>query len=297
MFIITQPVNQLANQLFTVASVIAAAIEDGRTVVNLGFGNYAGLYPSMRRDMLCRYPPRHSLLRWDSTPARAFIGRAANRLLSLSERGAPHGIAFVRSGHHSRLEDARGEVNLESPEMLELRRTASWIVLRGPLFRAKASLATHSDAIRTYFTPSEATLRHVESLIERLRGLGEVLVGVHVRRGDYARFLNGKFFYSPQEYLEVMRHVRTLFPGRKVVFLICSNEAQPPEVFRDLGCVMGNGSIIEDLHALSRCDFLVGPPSTYSAWASFYGRTPLSVMESAEDRPTLESFQVNVVAG
>ncbi|MFN5837557.1 MAG: hypothetical protein ACK47J_12755, partial [Pseudanabaena sp.] len=37
----------------------------------------------------------------------------------------------------------------------------------------------------------------------------------------------------------------------------------------------GINGIIEDLYSMAKCDYLIGPPSTYSMWASFYGMVPL----------------------
>jgi hypothetical protein len=44
---------------------------------------------------------------------------------------------------------------------------------------------------------------------------------------------------------------------------------------------MSRGSAVEDLYSLARCDYLLGPPSTFSLWASFYGNVPLHQMASA----------------
>jgi hypothetical protein len=48
----------------------------------------------------------------------------------------------------------------------------------------------------------------------------------------------------------------------------------PGEPFAGLDVHHGPGEPVEDLHALSLCDRLVGPPSTYSAWASFMNAVP-----------------------
>jgi hypothetical protein len=36
---------------------------------------------------------------------------------------------------------------------------------------------------------------------------------------------------------------------------------------------------VEDLYAFAGCDLLVGPPSTFTAWAAFYGEVPLLHVE------------------
>jgi len=48
--------------------------------------------------------------------------------------------------------------------------------------------------------------------------------------------------------------------------------------------------MVEDLYALAECDYIIGPPSTYTLWASFYGDTPLWFMEHKGDIPDLSAF-------
>ena len=56
-----------------------------------------------------------------------------------------------------------------------------------------------------------------------------------------------------------------------------------PGAFGDLQVHFGPGHIVEDMYAMAEADLLIGPPSTYTGWASFYGKVPLVVMESADD--------------
>ena len=49
-------------------------------------------------------------------------------------------------------------------------------------------------------------------------------------------------------------------------------------------------SDIEDLYALSICDYILGPPSTFSMWASFYGGVPLRFIKHSNDKIFLREF-------
>ena len=66
--------------------------------------------------------------------------------------------------------------------------------------------------------------------------------------------------------------------------LVCSNASPPASAFAGCDVSAGIGHLVEDLYALARCDYLVGPPSTYTAWASFYGQVPLCHLETAEQQ-------------
>ena len=89
-----------------------------------------------------------------------------------------------------------------------------------------------------------------------------------------------------------MRLAAPLFPGKKVGFIVCSNVAQ--SIMDPLLPVVypGPGQPVEDLYALAACDYIIGPPSTFSRWASFYGKTPLWEMRDADSSPKLEEFEI-----
>jgi hypothetical protein len=90
-----------------------------------------------------------------------------------------------------------------------------------------------------------------------------------------------------------MRELAGQFPGRKVSFLICSDEPRTEAEFPGLSVGLGPGSVVGDLYALARCDYIMGPPSTYTQWASFYGNQPLYHLRSGDDRVEREKFRVS----
>jgi hypothetical protein len=91
-----------------------------------------------------------------------------------------------------------------------------------------------------------------------------------------------------------MSAAASLLQGKQVVFWVCSDEGVAADAFPGLRVEPGVGTILEDLCSLARCDLLIGPPSTFSAWASYYGRVPLYSMVDSSHMPTLEEF---VIAG
>ena len=48
----------------------------------------------------------------------------------------------------------------------------------------------------------------------------------------------------------------------------------------------------EDHWLMSQCDYLIGPPSTFSMWASFMGKTKFYHIYSPEETITLDKFSV-----
>jgi hypothetical protein len=77
-----------------------------------------------------------------------------------------------------------------------------------------------------------------------------------------------------------------------VRYFVTSNEPQPPELLKEVPHYLGSNHIIEDMYALAACDYLIGVHSTYSGWASFYGRVPLFNLTDPAQVLTLDQFRV-----
>ena len=77
-----------------------------------------------------------------------------------------------------------------------------------------------------------------------------------------------------------MNSVVKLFYRKNFKFFIGSNIPQNPSLFYNFNCGFGSGHLVEDIYALAECDYVVGPPSSYTMWASFYGDQPLDTAYS-----------------
>jgi hypothetical protein len=160
-------------------------------------------------------------------------------------------------------------------------------------FRAPDWCERHRDTIRPYFRPFERHLAAARALVEPARAGGRFVVGVHVRRTDYARFKGGRWFYSLEQYRGFLERARRVFGDRDVAFLVCSDEALPREPFAGLEAHFGGRDGLEDLYALAGCDALLGPPSTYGRWASWWGGVPRYTIFDSERPFDAASFVVD----
>ena len=165
-----------------------------------------------------------------------------------------------------------------------------WIFRDGWFVEDLPKLHKYADEIRSYFTPLEQYTINVDSLMLNVKNNADIIIGVHIRQGDYTQHQRGRYFYKTEQYLEVMNSVVKLFEGKKIKFLICSNIQQNPKLFDNYHCVFANGHLIEDMYALAECDYIVGPPSSYTMWASFYGEKPLYMMRDINKAINLKDF-------
>ena len=135
----------------------------------------------------------------------------------------------------------------------------------------------------------------VEQQVKPLLGDG-IRLGVHIRRGDYARFYDGRFFYSDEQYTQVIRNFVKLHANEQIAVYICGND---PKLNRDYyrqqltDCqvVFPDGNPGEDLCLFSHCDYLIGAPSTFTLVASMYRDVPLCWVEDPKQPLTNDSFK------
>jgi hypothetical protein len=139
-------------------------------------------------------------------------------------------------------------------------------------FRGFRSVARFRDRIVARYRPTATIADGVSRLIAGARDEGDIVVGVHIRWEDYR---GTDYFLSVSEYCHQMNRVAALLAPRRPIFLVFSNETIPREPFAGLSALFPSGNPWEDLYTMASCDYLLGPPSTFSGWASFYGAVPL----------------------
>lgn len=147
--------------------------------------------------------------------------------------------------------------------------------------------------IQRIYRPKDEIMNKAEELITEMKRSADMVVGVHIRRGDYATWNNGRFFYSLEDYHKFMLRIQNLYQPLQIAFFISSNEDFSIETFEGCTCrryYKEPSAAILDLYTLSLCDRIIGPFSTYSRWASFIGEVPLCFLESIDQQFTDKDF-------
>ena len=110
-----------------------------------------------------------------------------------------------------------------------------------------------------------------------------IRLGVHIRRGDYATFQGGRFFYSDEQYVKVIQQFCAQHPQETVAVYICTNDPKLDQDYylKELGekVAFPAGNPAEDLCLLSHCNYLMGAPSTFTLVAAMYHDAPLYWIE------------------
>lgn len=137
--------------------------------------------------------------------------------------------------------------------------------------------------IQHIYRPKKEITDKAEGLIDSIRQQFDIIVGVHIRRGDYATWNNGRFYFSLDDYHQFMLRIKKLYNDKQVAFFVSSDEDFSLDVFSECKCfrfTKETSGVILDLYTLSLCDRIIGPYSTFSRWASFIGEVPLCFIET-----------------
>lgn len=177
------------------------------------------------------------------------------------------------------------------------------IMLSKPFVLAKGWLVRYYDLFEKYrdeivrlfeFSPKvrkragrRLTVKHPDT----------VRLGVHIRRGDYATWSGGHYYYTDEQFVAVIQQFTQMFPDKKVEVFICGNDPKLDRIYfrRVLGADkvhFPDGKPVEDLCLFSQCDYLIGPPSTFTLVAAMYRDVPLHWIVDANATLTPDSFQL-----
>ncbi|GAA3926433.1 hypothetical protein [Hymenobacter algoricola] len=290
MVIVTKRTGQLGNRLFLFAHFVANAAEYKYALANPSFRAYAPYFEATATQDFGGLPIRLQVFR----RARLdYVFRLVQhsrlfRVLQQALRLLPRRLAAS-----ALIADEDGpDFDLNRPDYLAPARQGL-VLAHGWMFRDKTHLRQHAPLIRRLFAPVAVHRHAVAQLLAQCRHSCDVLIGVHIRRGDYATFAGGAFYYNNAAYAARMREVQAQFAaGTRVAFLLCSNETLDEADFAGLQLHRATGHFVEDLYALASCDYVLGPPSSYSMWASFYGAVPLCHLHRPDQSVTLADFRV-----
>lgn len=149
--------------------------------------------------------------------------------------------------------------------------------------------------IRHLFAFHDAIERQVAQLLAPyFSDERNILLGVHIRRGDDDNFLGGSYYYQDDVFIDAIRQFQAINTDRHIVAVVCGNVSLNKisflEALPDITFVFPDGSPADDLCTLSHCDCLMGPPSFYSLVASMYHNVPLRFITNIHESFTKTDF-------
>jgi len=288
--VITKKTGQVGNRLTVFAHTLVAARARGWGLLNPSFNEYAPNFVGPRSNVAgcVAAHPSHK----PGAMARRLAYALARVAWETGKVLRPLSLGLIARAR------ARNEEHLELGAVIDAAaaRGGRLLLLQGYHFRLRdeAAFLAHGDEVRRFLAPLPEHETAGAAAVAALRGAGDLVVGIHIRQGDYAQHLGGRFFWSPAVYAGLMSRLAEVLAPRRPAFLICTNGRFTAANFPGLTVGFGPGAATADLAALMRCDLLLAPPSSFSAWAAWWGRVPIHKVQDPAAPFTLEDFRVDV---
>ena len=281
---------RLANRLWQAAHFISNAIENQYKFYHLGFAEYIIYFDESLPGELKKYGKNCKVFDFKSSSLKE---RLVIKYANVSKIFDPHFRFQLPLIKQINIDSQFGEYDISRSSFLNLSNKKI-ILVDGWQFVDNKALNRQADTIRKVFKPNRCFLKNIKYLKESEFTKYDQIVGVHLRKGDYSTFNEGKWFYSNADYVIFIKRLLNLdvFKYKKVGFLLCSDEKIKEKDFAGIDLIKSTGHFVEDLYALSNCDYIIGPRSTYTAWASFYGKKPLLHLTEKEMKFTELDFKV-----
>ena len=184
--------------------------------------------------------------------------------------------------------DGKGSKQMETIEAHKHILATGWSVRFPDLFQK------YKTEIVNLFEFVPQVRSHVAEVIQA-SDKDIVKLGVHIRRGDYRTWCNGRFYFNDEDYASMIQQFIQLQHGHQVDIYVCSND---PHLNQTLFLQQSNGSHVyfshgtpaEDLCLLSECDYIIGPVSTFTLIASMYRDTPVYWMDDINHPLSMDLF-------
>ena len=203
---------------------------------------------------------------------------------------------FAKYGAKLRLIPAVSFVEEEdvNQKKIDFLQKSRFVLLKGWGLREYDAFLAHRDEIKKLFAFRPEILQKAEKQLPPPKE-NVIRLGVHIRRGDYRVWMNGNYYYSDDDFIRIIQSFCSLFPENSIEIVMAGNDknllhekyrtALPAEIH------FLSGSPAEDLYALSTCNYLIGPPSTFSLMAAFYNDSNLYWIFDKNQPLEIESFK------
>lgn len=169
---------------------------------------------------------------------------------------------------------------LKSPDFAESELYSQYFLkkklafYKGWSFRAESLTNKYREffILKYSLLPKYYESNNLYNLIMKTDRTRFILVGIHIRWGDYRTWEGGKHYFPEEVYKKYMDNFSTELKrstGKQPLFIIFSNEKTSFVPSEDI--LLSENEWYIDQFIMSRCNYLIGPPSTFTVWASYIG--------------------------
>jgi hypothetical protein len=278
MLIVCSKEGQLCNRLFHFSHIASFAKENNEILWYPYICEYSNFFKILRTDQLKKHKIiiySNPFLQWMLKIIRWVLIRIPSKKIMIYN-------------------DLENEINLNSFKGDSHRL----LFLSGWLLRDNISFSKNNSYIKNIFQFNDEVVQNVDEQLKKIKKSNVLLIGIHIRRGDYASFEGGKYFYDAHIYKDKIHQLKNLYRNEKNIhFIISTNDYNfvNSNMLYGADITHNHGTEESDLYCLSQCDLIIGPPSTFSAWASFFGSVPLLHITHENQIIQKSDFKINAV--
>lgn len=180
---------------------------------------------------------------------------------------------------------------LETYKQHLLRGRVKLVFVGGWEFRVYELVSKHSKILREKYSVRRSN-KEFFVVSDKLKEY-ETVLGVHIRRNDYKLWQSGKYAFDDSVYNRFIQNFIRLQNGKRILVLFFSDEKLN---MSSLCCpvdylILKNKYYI-DYQLMGKCNYLIGPPSTFTIWASFCYGVPYLHIENPQQALCLEDFKI-----
>jgi hypothetical protein len=163
----------------------------------------------------------------------------------------------------------------------------------GWYFRVNNLTEKYQDYFIKKYTLKDEFIKNNDlyALIIKQKENDNIVIGVHIRRGDYKYWCNGKYYFDDCTYKKYIYALRDKIKheyNKKTFFIIFSNENI---IFDENEYIYkSTNEWYIDHFLMSKCDYLIGPPSTFTMWASYIGKVKYYHITNNNGNINLDDF-------
>jgi len=277
-FLINSP-GQLGNCLYRIASLAAYSFEYNIPVYDFSFSKYSIFFEHFRKQYIPMVPKGRE------APIEMFhIQKNLRKILR-------HMMRYNLYKAYNVLE-ALPDKSVIPVENLHSSKGKT-IFFNALFLQNDLLVKKYAKELRDLFSIRKNITRDIAPKYYKIKNSYDEVVAVHIRRGDYATWKDGEFFFELDVYEHFMNEYKAIYLDKKICFLIFSDSDESQGYsFNGLDIYFASGSAIEDLYLMSLCDKIIAPlHSTFSGWASFSGETP--IFRITHPNRKIGSFSVN----
>lgn len=163
----------------------------------------------------------------------------------------------------------------------------SHFIVEGWYIRVYNLFLKYKEEILQLFAIDKKVTDSIKLYIESTSDISDIRIGIHIRRGDYISWNNGRYYFSDEVYAGYISHFIASQTNKSIAIYICSNDPKLnknyyKDRFGSHKVNFPNGKPVEDLCLLSNCHYIIGVPSTFSLVAAMYHDTPLCWIEDSD---------------